>query len=178
MIRGAWRLEHRQEDSSTQEYRALAHLAKVPVQPEVLVLEGLAKVFQITMAQDAVAGSGLYQLSARRAFPMLGGISGCPFLGVFWLVFSEGLQSSWKPLCLKLPILETLFLFISIWLISIYDLCTIPSCGSLAFGMWACPSLPGRKQLLPAQCREVALACSEGNLVNFFSRAKTWLMVE
>lgn len=79
MIRGAWRLEHRQEDSSTQEYRALAHLAKVPVQPEVLVLEGLAKVFQITMAQDAVAGSGLYQLSARRAFPMLGGISGCPF---------------------------------------------------------------------------------------------------
>lgn len=26
MIRGAWRLEHRQEDSSTQEYRALAHL--------------------------------------------------------------------------------------------------------------------------------------------------------
>lgn len=99
---------------TAQEYRALARLAEVPVPREVLVLKGLAKVFQITVARDAVAGSGLHQLSARRAFPALRGISGCPFLGFFWLVFSEGLQSSWKPLCLELPILETLFLFISI----------------------------------------------------------------
>lgn len=108
----------------------------------------------------------LHHLHARRGFPMLRGISVCPFSGVFWLVYSEGLWSSWKPLCLKLEILETLFLFISICLISIYDLCNVLPCGSLEFGMWTCPLFPGRKQFLPAQCREVTLACSEGNLRN------------
>lgn len=114
----------------------------------------------------------LNHLHTRRGFPMLRRISICPFLGIFWLVFSEGLWSSWKPLCLKLEILETLFLFISIWLISIYDLCNVLPCGSLEFGMWTRPLFPGRKQFLPAQCREVALACSEGNLRNSFSREK------
>lgn len=118
----------------------------------------------------------MHYCHAKKAFPMLRGISGCPFWGVFWLVFSEGLQSSWKSLCLKLQIRETLF--ISIWLNFVYDLCNVLPCGSLGFGMWTCPLFPGRKQLLPTQCREVALACSEGNLINFFSREKTWLIMQ
>lgn len=120
----------------------------------------------------------LHHLHARRSFSLLSGISVCPLLGVFWLVFSEGLWSSWKPLYLKLEILEILLGFISIWLISIYDLCNVLPCGSLEFGMWTCPLFPGRKQFLPAQCREVTLACCEGNLWDAFNREKSWLIME
>lgn len=105
-------------------------------------------------------------------------ISVCPFFGSFWLVFSEGLWGSWKPLRLKLEILETLFLFISVWLISIYNLCNVLPCGSLEFGMWTCPLFPGRKRFLPAQCREVTLACSGQSLRNSFNREKTWHITE
>lgn len=176
MIRGAWRLEHRQEDSSG--VQGLSSSCRSTCATGGTGVERAGKGVSNHRGTRCRGWQWLTSALSRRAFPALRGISGCPFLGFFWLVFSEGLQSSWKPLCLELPILETLFLFISIWVISVYDLCTVVSCGSLVFGMWACPVLLGRKQLLPAQCREVALACSEGNLVNFFSREKTWLMVK
>lgn len=110
--------------------------------------------------------------SCKEGFPYVEGNFCLPLFGSFWLVFSEGLWGSWKPLHLKLEILETLFLFTSIWLISVYDLCNVLPCGSLEFGMWTHPVFPGRKWFLPAQCREVTLACSEQSLRNSFNREK------
>lgn len=112
--------------------------------------------------------------SMPEGLPHVQGNFCLPLFGSFWLVFNEGLWGSWKPLCLKLEILETLFLFISVWLISIYDLCNVLPCGSLEFGMWTRPLFPGRKRFLPAQCREGTLACSEQSLRNSFNREKTW----
>lgn len=114
----------------------------------------------------------------QERFPHAQGNFCLPVFGSFWLVFSEGLWGSWKPLCLKLEILETLFLFISVWLISIYGLCNVLPCGSLEFGMWTRPWFPGRKWFLQAQCREVTLACSEQSLRNSFNREKTWHMAD